>query len=171
LKQNFPRFQKTTTLIALGLSISSCGRDIPSLQKVEKAVDNLNVAAVDISEDMYKSCIRATQFFGTPGSPTLLTERQPEEKFCDENYLKISAVTENANAVLINYMNSLVLVAKGESEKGKLISFHESYKNLEDSLINLKFSSSRTAAPQAVFKEAEVKAGVAMLFIKITTGS
>lgn len=141
--------------------MSSCGRDIPSLENVNQAVENLDVAAKDISTDMYGSCIRATKFFGTPGSPTILSERQPEEKFCNENYQQISLVMGDANQVLIDYMNALILVAKGESEKGKPISFDESYKNLGDSLTNLKFSSSRTA-PQAVFKPEEVQAGVAI---------
>ncbi|WP_138505010.1 hypothetical protein [Nostoc sp. PA-18-2419] len=162
MKQNYSKSHKTLTLLALGLLMSSCGRDIPSLENVNQAVENLDVAAKDISTDMYGSCIRATKFFGTPGSPTILSERQPEEKFCNENYQQISLVMGDANQILIDYMNALVLVAKGESEKGKPISFDESYKNLGDSLTNLKFSSSRTAAPQAVFKPEEVQAGVAI---------
>jgi hypothetical protein len=162
LKRKFFKFKKSISVVLIGLLISSCGRDISSVKDINQAVDSLDSAAKDISKDMYGSCIRATKFFGTPGSPTILSERQPEEKFCDENYQRISLTMGNANDVVINYMNTLVLVAKGESEKGKPISFDESYKNLGDSLTNLKFSSSRIAAPQAVFKPEEVQAGVAI---------
>ncbi|MEH1826482.1 MAG: hypothetical protein V7L22_14115 [Nostoc sp.] len=162
MKQKSSKLKQSVILITFGLLISSCGRDIPSLEEVDQASENLNAAAVDISRDMYGSCIRATKFFGTPASPTMFSEREPEEKFCDENYPQISSVMGNANKVLINYMNVLVLIAKGESEKGEPISFDESYKNLGDSLANLKFSSSRTAVPQAVFKQEEVQAGVAI---------
>ncbi len=162
MKQNFSKFHKTLLLIGLSFLISSCGRDIPAFDDVNQAVDSLADAANNISEDMYGSCIRATQFFGTPGSATIFSEREPEEKFCDDNYVQISAVMGNANGVLIDYMNTLVLVARGESKKGKAISFDESYKNLGDSLINLKFPSSRNSEPQAVFQPEEVQAGVAI---------
>lgn len=162
MKQCLCNLQKTIALISVGILISSCGRDIPSLQKVEDAVEKLSITANDISQDMYGSCVRATQFFGTPASPNLFTQRQSEEKYCDDNYLKISSITGDANEVLINYMNSLVLIAKGEQKKGTPISFDESYNNLENSLINLKISSSSTEASQPLFKEAEVKAGVSI---------
>ncbi|MBD2413571.1 hypothetical protein H6H01_23170 [Nostoc calcicola FACHB-3891] len=162
MKQNFCKFQKPIALVLVSLFVSSCGRDIPSVDNLNKAVDTLAISASDISADMYGSCIRATKFFGTPGSPTILSERQPEEKFCDDNYQQISSEVGNANQVLIDYVNVLVLLAKGESEKGKPISFDESYKNLGDSLTNLKFSSSRAAEPQAVFKPEDVQAGVAI---------
>lgn len=149
-------------MVVVSILLASCGRNIPSLKAVESAVENFNAAAVFLSEDIYESCIRATQFAGTPASPTVFTQRQPKEEFCHENFKRVSTQTGKANEVLTNYMTALVLVANGEREKGKKISFDESFKNLEESLINLKFSTSPDGTPQSLFKEAEVKAGVAI---------
>ncbi|GAA6616506.1 hypothetical protein NUACC26_023090 [Scytonema sp. NUACC26] len=149
-------------LIAVSILLSSCGRNIPSLKAVESALENFNGSAEFISEDMYESCIRATQFAGTPASPTVFTQRLPLEEFCHGNFKRVSTQTRTVNKVLIDYMTALVMIANGEREKGKKNSFDESYKNLEDSLVNLKFSTSPTSTPRALFKEKEVKAGVAI---------
>ncbi|BAZ12570.1 hypothetical protein NIES4071_44010 [Calothrix sp. NIES-4071] len=162
MKRICTKLYQNLLLVTISLLLASCGRNIPSLQGVSDTVDKLDSKGRDISKDMYRSCIRATQFFGTPGSPTVFTERQPEEKFCDDNYKRVSSVMDNANGVLINYMKALVQVANGEREKGKKITFDASFQTLETSLTNLKYSPSPSSEAQTVFKEAEVKAGVAI---------
>lgn len=62
MKINFQNQLKFVSIALLSSLITSCGKNIPSVQNLEKMTTQLEKGAKNISADIYGSCLRTNKY-------------------------------------------------------------------------------------------------------------
>ncbi|MGH8000789.1 MAG: hypothetical protein ACREPR_15505 [Brasilonema sp.] len=156
MKNNFKPLRAIFALVPLALLLNSCGRDFPLVQKIGKMTTTLEEASSNMADDIYNSCITRTKyisFLAVQDSSGSFSQREQQEKDCDD--FNKSAVTEvkDANSVLLEYIKALGKLASGDT-----VSFDKNFNALGESLKNLKISQSN--GQTFSFNDSDVDAGI-----------
>jgi hypothetical protein len=154
MKQNLKPIKALLAFIPLTLALSSCGKDFPSVGKLDKMATQLEQASSNIADDIYQSCITRTQFISFLSGN--FNHRKDEEKKCDQVYKPTAKEFKKANTVLVKYIKSIGRIASNDT-----VSFDESFTALGDSLKSIEIS--RSNGENFKFDQSEVDAGVGIL--------
>ncbi|MEC4814949.1 MAG: hypothetical protein SAK29_16960 [Scytonema sp. PMC 1069.18] len=154
MKQKFKPIKAFLAFIPLTLALSSCGKNFPSVEKLDKMATQLEQTSSSMADDIYQSCLKRTQFISFLSGDFI--HRKEEEKNCDEIYKPTSQDVKTANVVLVKYIKSLGKIASNDT-----VSFDDSFNKFGDSLKSLEIP--RSNGENFTLNKSEVDAGVGIL--------
>ena len=173
MKINFQRKQTLPSIASYALFfllLTSCGKNIPSVEQLEQMTGKLKNGGTNIAADIYDSCIRRTKhiaFVVAPNSAGSFNRRRKEEQTCENSNDRTSAKiiskrTAVANAIVSDYIGAVVSLALGKNSKNKKISFDDSLGSLRESLKKIQIPD-KQGNLVSLLKDEEVNAGIGII--------
>lgn len=146
----------TINLALLTLLVTGCGQDLSAVKTFGETAGKVKEASKEISQDIYKSCLRSLNYIPLNDPTNIFTERDKADEKCNrENKPSADSVIE-ANNILITYIETL-----GKLADNSVASPKENLNNLGESLKKLKVPLANGENFQ--LKEVDVDAGVKII--------